>query len=112
MFCDASARCLECGADQTQTAAGTQGLPGPNPDNYLVAAIVLCLCWCLPFGLVSLVYAGKGSGLKEAGDARRASEYGAKARMWAWIGFGAGALIWIGYALLLMVGFLSEANSW
>lgn len=119
MFCttcgnqlpEAAARCLKCGATQGQ-ASFSSTFPGPNPDNYLVAAVLLSLCWCTPLGLVALVYAGKGSGMKEAGNVAKASEYGVKARMWAWIAFGAGLLIWVGYAMVIMLGVLSEAGSW
>jgi hypothetical protein len=119
MFCtncgnqlpDAAARCLKCGADQGQVAVPPI-VTGPNPDNYLVAAVLLSLCWCTPLGLVALVYAGKGSGAKEAGNTQMATELAEKARLWTWIAFGAGALIWVGYALIVMLGVLSEAGSW
>lgn len=103
----ASARCLKCGAGQGQGATSS-AVPSPNPDNYLVAAILLCLCWCLPLGIVSLVYAAKGSGLMQAGRIAEAAEYGAKARLWAWIGFGTGLVVILGYAVLLMIGVASE----
>lgn len=31
----------------------------PKPENYLVWAILSTVCCCLPFGLVSIVYAAK-----------------------------------------------------
>jgi hypothetical protein len=122
MFCtncgkqipDATNRCPHCGAYPGRGGAGpaTGGpaTPSPNPNSYVVASVVLCLCWCLPLGLVSLIYAAKGSGLVEAGQIARASEYGRKARMWAWIGFGAGLLIWGGYALLMMAGVMAGVS--
>lgn len=107
---DASSRCPRCGTGQGGLQTGP-ARPSPNPDNYLVAAVLLSLCWCTPLGLVALVYAGKGSGLLEAGDVVRASEYGAKARMWAWIAFGLGLLVWAGYAAIMLLGALAGASS-
>ena len=106
---DNAANCLKCGVRDARGAATTV-VAGPNPDNYVVAAILLCLCWCLPLGLVSLVYAAKGSGLQQAGSAAEAAEYARKARMWAWIGFGTGLVFLLGYAVLMVIGIAS--GSW
>ena len=66
------------------------------PSN-LVWGILSTLCWCLPLGIVSIVYASKVEGYVFAGDIETAKENSKKAAMWAWISFGvsiAGGIIW------------------
>ena len=40
----------------------------PKPDNYLVWAILTTILCCLPFGIVSIVYATKVDNLYYAGQ--------------------------------------------
>ena len=47
---------------------GYGGAPGPMPENYLVWAILTTLFCCLPFGIVSIVYAAQVSGKYTSGD--------------------------------------------
>jgi hypothetical protein len=68
----------------------------PRPEsipNYLVQAILVTLCCCLPGGIVAIVYAAQVNGKLAAGDyvgARAASE---TAKTWCWISFGVGLAI-------------------
>lgn len=88
--------CTSCG----QPAAATQatrprytpygGRPAEHIPNHLVPAILVTICCCLPFGIVSIVYAAQVNGKISNGDlagARRDSE---SAKTWAWISFGIG----------------------
>ena len=80
-------------------APGASPAPGAKPDNYLVWSILTTLLCCLPFGVVSIVYAAKVDGLWMAGDyagARSASE---NAKKWAIIS----AAVGVGLALLYLV---------
>ncbi len=66
--------------------------PTQRPDipNYLVQAILTTVFCCLPAGIVSIVYAAQVNGKVGAGDISGAMDASRKAKMWAWISFGAG----------------------
>jgi hypothetical protein len=65
-------------------------LPPASVPNYLVPAILVTLCCCLPFGIPAIVYAGQVNGKLSAGDVAGAQEASRKAQMWCWISFGLG----------------------
>lgn len=75
--------------------------PGQQePDNYLVWAILCTVLCCLPFGIVSLVYSNKVSGLWAQGRAAEAQEASSNAKKWAIIGAIAGAVT---YAIIVIL---------
>jgi len=86
---DNSYKCIKCGEMLPQVQA-----PGPVTQvtipNYLVQAILVTLCCCLPFGIVSIVYAAQVNTKVKAGDIQGAVDSSGKAKMWCWIGFGVG----------------------
>ncbi len=53
------------------------------PQNYLVWAILATLFCCLPFGIVSIVYAAQVSGKYTSGDYAGATASSENARKWA-----------------------------
>lgn len=55
----------------------------PEPDNYLVWAILSTLLCCLPAGVVSIVYSSKVSGLWAQGRYGEAQAASASAKKWA-----------------------------
>ena len=63
-------------------APGYQGQP-PMPSSNMVWAILTTLFCCLPFGIVSIVYAAKVSGLYAAGQYNLALDASKKAGQWA-----------------------------
>ena len=80
---------------------GWQGRP--EPDNHLVWAILCTVLCCLPFGIVSLVYSNKVSGLWSQGRWAEAQAAADNAKKWAIIGAIVGAVtaviivvLWIG----------------
>jgi hypothetical protein len=90
------------------------GWPGPQPgwqgqsepDNHLVWAILCTVLCCLPFGIVSLVYSNKVSGLWTQGRYAEAQAAADDAKKWAIIGAIVGAvfaviivLLWVGFAV-------------
>lgn len=86
---------------------GGPGLPnqypqtGSRPSNYLVWAILTTVLCCIPFGIVSIVYAAKVNGLWAQGlqvEAKAASD---KAKMWAIIGAVTGLLSFAVYFALI-----------
>ena len=75
-----------------------------RPDNYLVLAILCTLFCCLPFGIVSIIYAAKVDTLYNSGDyqgAQDASDNAKKYVEWgAVIGIVAGLAIVGFYAIV------------
>jgi|HubBroStandDraft_2_1064218.scaffolds.fasta_scaffold521301_2 hypothetical protein len=119
MFCrrcgqenDANAfRCVRCG-EVVQDLASAQAGPGPQPGidvpNQMVLAILSTLLCCLPFGIVSIVYAAQVNAKLNAGDVDGAQEASRQAGMWGWISVGLGVAVWVGYALLIAAGALAK----
>ena len=93
---DGARFCKRCGRvldDAPPDAEAPADEPRPHVENYLVQAILVTIFCCLPFGIVSIVYAAQVNGKVAAGDvegARRASD---SAKMWAWISFGTGLAV-------------------
>lgn len=74
--------------------------PGPPPPNYLVQAILTTIFCCLPFGIVSIVFAAQVNGKYEAGDYAGAVDLSSKAKTWAWVAFGVGLGLIVLYFVL------------
>jgi hypothetical protein len=87
------------GASIPPTAESTPGLR-PHVPNYLVQAILVTLCCCLPFGIVAIVYAAQVNSKLDSGDIAGATAASNNAKLWCWIGFGAGAVAILVYLLL------------
>jgi Interferon-induced transmembrane protein/zinc-ribbon domain len=118
--------CANCGAELRKIETpGTDVPPPPQPGmqqpsyapqsaqasvpNYLVQAILTTIFCCLPFGIVSIVYAAQVNGKVAAGDRAGALESSRNARMWAWIAFGAGLVVGAGYLILVVVGAIAQS---
>jgi len=128
MFCsncgtqnsDDAAQCANCGQALQPGTAQTppqvppqQAVPRPDIPSYLVQAILITLCCCLPFGIVSIVYAAQVGGKITAGDYRGAMESSQKAKMWAWLGFGFGlAIQLVSLAMTLLTGAFSQSPAY
>jgi len=82
---------------------GWQGQP--EPDNHLVWAILCTVLCCLPFGIVSLVYSNKVSGLWSQGRWAEAQAAADNAKKWAIIGAIVGAV----FAVIIVVLWVSFA---
>jgi hypothetical protein len=90
---------------QGQPPAGWQapqpGWPAQRePDNYLVWAILCTVLCCLPFGIVSIMYSTKVSGLWAQGRYPEAQAAADSAKKWAIIGAIVGAVIYVIIGLL------------
>ncbi len=79
-------------------------------ENNLVQAILVTMCCCLPFGIVSIVYASQVDGFARSGDRVAAEDAADKAQSWANWGFGVG-LFWIVLYLLVMTAARGQRNS-
>ena len=74
-----------------------QHAPQVPPPNYLVWAILTTILCCLPFGIVSIVYAAQVNSKWQAGDYEGAKISSKNAKVWAWVAFAVGLgslLIW------------------
>ncbi|QUR65966.1 CD225/dispanin family protein [Mycobacterium spongiae] len=81
-----------------------------EPDNYLVWAILVTVLCCLPFGIVSIVYSTKVSGLWAQGRFAEAQTASANAKKWAIIGAITGVVLAV-IALVIYVLILAVAVS-
>lgn len=71
------------------------------PPNYLVWAIITTIMCCLPFGIVSIVFAAQVNTKWAAGDITGAQNSSKNAKTWAWVSFGTGLFVIIAYAVLV-----------
>ena len=101
-FCKRCGRALEAPAPDAEAQAPE---PPPHVENYLAQAILVTIFCCLPFGIVSIVYAAQVNGKVEAGNIEGAQRASANAKMWAWIAFGTG-LAPVAFVMAFFVGAL------
>lgn len=88
--------------DYLQAADEQPALP-PMPDNHLVWAILsTCMC-CLPFGVVSIVYATQVEGLYLQGRYEEAVDKSNKAFKWAIASAATVVAIVMLYVLILLI---------
>lgn len=82
---------------------GGGGQGGAEIPNYLVWSILTTIFCCLPFGIVSIVFAAKVDGLRAAGDIQGAMEASRKAKTWAIVAASAGLVILVLYLVFFLV---------
>lgn len=70
----------------------------PNINNHLVLAILTTIFCCLPFGIVSIVYAVQVNSALNAGNTQLAQMNSDKAKFWGMLS------LWIGI-VLNVIGF-------
>ncbi|MDR2910885.1 MAG: CD225/dispanin family protein [Bacteroidales bacterium] len=80
-----------------------QQQPQIPPPNYLVWAIIATVLCCLPFGIVSIVFAAQVNSKWAAGDFTGAQISSKNAKTWAWVSFGAGLLFAIAYLIIVFI---------
>ncbi len=102
--------CSKCGKEIPNDAmacqyCGQQLAAVQKIDNHLVEAILVTLFCCLPFGIVSIVYASQVSSLVAAGNLDGALDSSKKAHKWAMTGLILGLIGTIGWVLIEVVCF-------
>ena len=119
---DAARFCKNCGrglSRSTQETGGVDPTPSRQSErptaavpipNYLVQAILVTIFCCLPFGIVSIVYAAQVNTKFGAGDIVGARQASSSAKTWAWVSFGVGLLFVGGYFAVLVLG--AAASFW
>ena len=78
--------------------------PQVPPPNYLVWGILTTVLCCLPFGIVSIVYAAQVNSKWAGGDYEGARQASKNAKIWAWVAFGAAfaaMLLWFLLAVII-----------
>jgi uncharacterized membrane protein YvbJ len=116
MFCrkcgavnnDNAYKCVQCGEILQAAVQGQPQQQLPSVASHLALAILVTLFCCVPFGIVSIVYAAQVNSKLQAGDYNGALNCSKKAATWGWVGFGCGlvgVLIWVGLSLF---GFLQS----
>jgi len=78
--------------------------PQSPPPNYLAWAIITTILCCLPFGIVSIIYAAQVNSKWAAGDYNGAQVSSKNAKTWAWVSFAVGISGIIIYFILLALG--------
>ena len=106
--------CKDCGkamsgstpSAETYEPESSGGAAGPTPTEhiptYLVPAILVTVFCCLPFGIVSIVYAAQVNSKLDAGDVAGAMHASSNAKTWMWVAFGVGLFAGVGYALAML----------
>ena len=96
-FCPNCGLSIESSAESTAATAadrssGAELGQRPEIPSYLAQAILVTIFCCLPFGIVSIVYAAQVNGKVAAGDIAGARDASEKAKTWAWVALGFGLL--------------------
>lgn len=81
----------------------TPNPPAIKPSNWLAPAILSTICCCVPFGIVSIVYASKVDNLWAAEDYDGAHEAARKAKTWFWVALSCGLVVGIFTAIYYLV---------
>lgn len=81
------------------------------PKNWLIEAVLVTLFCCLPFGIVSLVYATKVETLWNSGQREEAIRAGQEAGKWVKIGAISGFTILFLYILVVIIGVFTGLGS-
>lgn len=83
----------------------------PKPETYLVWAILTTILCCLPFGIVSIVYASKVDSLYYSGNYDEAQNKSKQAKTWAIVAGVSGLVILLLYIILVVVMGVAIAGS-
>lgn len=98
--------CTNCGSPRPDNAPACPNCgtpvqyfaPQAPVKNYLVPAILVTLCCCLPGGVVAIIYAAQVNSKLNAGDVAGAMAASNNAKTWCWISAIVGILLGLGGA--------------
>ena len=76
--------------------------PQTPPPNYLVWAILTTILCCLPFGIVSIIFAAQVNSKWVAGDFSGAQSASKNAKVWAWVSFAVGISVLLIYIIAIL----------
>ena len=72
------------------------------PANYLAFAIITTILCCLPFGIISIIFAAQVNSKWAAGDFAGAQNSSRNAKTWAWVSFAIGISVLIIYLIAIL----------
>lgn len=75
--------CPNCGADSNTGTSTNQNTQIVEVENHLVKAILTTIFCCVPFGIVSIIYAASVNGKAQSGDVQGAIRASNSANTWA-----------------------------
>ena len=78
-------------------------IPPVRPKNWLVEAILLTIFCCLPFGIVSIIFAAQVNSKYDTGDYDGSLRSSREAGKWVKIGFFSGLGIWVLYLIFIFL---------
>ena len=88
-----------------------QAPPFPKPSNNLVWGILTTILCCLPFGIVSIVFASKVDSLWYSGRYLEAKDAARKAATWAIVSASIGILFSIIYIIVVIIAAAKGVSS-
>jgi uncharacterized membrane-anchored protein YitT (DUF2179 family) len=83
------------------------GVPAQQPDSNLVWAILATVLCCVPFGIVSIIYASRVSGFWASGQYAQAQKASDDAKKWAIYAAIAGVIVGVIYGIIAAAGGMS-----
>jgi len=116
---DSAHVCTQCG-ENFQQANANNSSPNPNPavpnqvtapkpESYLIWSILATLLCCPILGIVSIVFAAQVDSRYYAGDIAGANDASNKAKTWAIVAAGLGAIGGILYMILFAAGMAARS---
>lgn len=106
--------CNNCGNEMGDRAVSCPSCEQPTSNayvpNYLVQAILVTICCCLPFGIPAIVYAAQVNVKLASGDFVGAKSSADAAKMWCWIAFGTGVVVGILSFTVQMLGISQQGG--
>ncbi len=76
---------------------------GPMPNDYLIFAIFVTFCCCLPCGIVAIIKASETKNRWYAGDVEGATRNSQEAKKWAMISLVSGIITEVCLAVILII---------
>lgn len=102
--------CPKCGANvvpEQVSVTVNEINPGNKPKSHLVLAILVTICCCIPFGIVSILYGSKVEGAWAGGRYDEAIRCSKLAKRWAIWGLFINIVVWVAYIVLLALGIVA-----
>jgi len=75
-----------------------------------VFAILTTVLCCLPTGIPAIIYASQVNTKLQLGDVAGAQSASNNAKMWCWISFGLGLVMFVGYGLVATLGVIGSLH--
>lgn len=83
----------------------------PRPNSYLALSIISTILCCLPFGIVSIIYATKVNSNYEDGNYDEANRASRNAKTWGLVSIGVAVLGWLLYFLIFGIALFGAMSN-